>query len=132
VEEGGCGEDWWHPECLVGLTREEYLKSIEMPKVGETNGSLEKEAAEVTNRDSDQATEIETEQNGNGPTKQSETSGQPIAVGPGADGNDIAAQAEEGEGEESRARRGESRDRGMREGVEEDNGSDDESLEVLE
>lgn len=21
VEEGGCGEDWWHPECLVGLPR---------------------------------------------------------------------------------------------------------------
>ena len=21
VEEGGCGEDWWHPECLLGLSR---------------------------------------------------------------------------------------------------------------
>lgn len=21
VETGGCGEDWWHPECLVGLPR---------------------------------------------------------------------------------------------------------------
>ncbi|GAB7341239.1 hypothetical protein MBLNU457_7517t2 [Dothideomycetes sp. NU457] len=23
VESGGCGEDWWHPECLLGLPREE-------------------------------------------------------------------------------------------------------------
>lgn len=21
IEDGGCGEDWWHPECLMGLTR---------------------------------------------------------------------------------------------------------------
>ena len=24
VEDGGCGEDWWHPECLVGLSRDWY------------------------------------------------------------------------------------------------------------
>lgn len=24
VEEGGCGEDWWHPECIVGLPRKWY------------------------------------------------------------------------------------------------------------
>jgi E3 ubiquitin-protein ligase UBR7 len=22
VEDGGCGEDWWHPECLIGLPRD--------------------------------------------------------------------------------------------------------------
>lgn len=22
VEDGGCGEDWWHPECLLGLPRD--------------------------------------------------------------------------------------------------------------
>ncbi|KAF2152753.1 hypothetical protein K461DRAFT_294395 [Myriangium duriaei CBS 260.36] len=22
VEDGGCGEDWWHPECLMGLPRQ--------------------------------------------------------------------------------------------------------------
>ncbi|KAF2402614.1 hypothetical protein EJ06DRAFT_580828 [Trichodelitschia bisporula] len=22
VEEGGCGEDWWHPECVVGVERD--------------------------------------------------------------------------------------------------------------
>ncbi len=24
VEDGGCGEDWWHPECIVGLPRKRY------------------------------------------------------------------------------------------------------------
>ncbi|KAL4995635.1 putative zinc finger in N-recognin-domain-containing protein [Aspergillus recurvatus] len=24
TETGGCGEDWWHPECLIGLTRDWY------------------------------------------------------------------------------------------------------------
>jgi len=24
MEDGGCGEDWWHPECIVGLIREWY------------------------------------------------------------------------------------------------------------
>ncbi|THC97531.1 hypothetical protein EYZ11_003011 [Aspergillus tanneri] len=24
VETGGCGEDWWHPECLIGLPRNWY------------------------------------------------------------------------------------------------------------
>ena len=24
-QEGGCGEDWWHPECLLGLPRNWYL-----------------------------------------------------------------------------------------------------------
>jgi E3 ubiquitin-protein ligase UBR7 len=24
VETGGCGEDWWHPECLIGLSRDWY------------------------------------------------------------------------------------------------------------
>ncbi|KAF4540957.1 Zinc finger N-recognin protein [Lasiodiplodia theobromae] len=26
VEDGGCGEDWWHPECLIGLPRDWYKK----------------------------------------------------------------------------------------------------------
>lgn len=27
VETGGCGEDWWHPECLIGLPRDWYKKA---------------------------------------------------------------------------------------------------------
>ena len=25
-EQGGCGEDWWHPECLMGLPRDWHIK----------------------------------------------------------------------------------------------------------
>lgn len=25
--DGGCGEDWWHPECLLGLPRDWYLSA---------------------------------------------------------------------------------------------------------
>jgi E3 ubiquitin-protein ligase UBR7 len=30
--EGGCGEDWWHPECLLGLPRDWYETSIDHKK----------------------------------------------------------------------------------------------------
>ncbi|KAF2147423.1 uncharacterized protein K452DRAFT_261910 [Aplosporella prunicola CBS 121167] len=36
VEQGGCGEDWWHPECIVGLPRDWYKKNAE--KNGKTMG----------------------------------------------------------------------------------------------
>lgn len=36
VEDGGCGEDWWHPECLVGLPR---VKAELKPEV-HTHGAL--------------------------------------------------------------------------------------------
>lgn len=26
VDTGGCGEDWWHPECVMGLPRDWYKK----------------------------------------------------------------------------------------------------------
>ncbi len=29
VEDGGCGEDWWHPECVIGLSRNWYMKAQE-------------------------------------------------------------------------------------------------------
>jgi len=34
----GCGEDWWHPECLMGLPR---VKGEEKPVKPEMNGALE-------------------------------------------------------------------------------------------
>lgn len=42
VESGGCGEDWYHPECLMGLPKDWYLKNSDAdkenaaPAVGET------------------------------------------------------------------------------------------------
>ncbi|KAJ5651846.1 hypothetical protein N7507_009272 [Penicillium longicatenatum] len=29
IETGGCGEDWWHPECLIGLPRDWYKVKIQ-------------------------------------------------------------------------------------------------------
>ena len=40
VEDGGCGEDWWHPECVVGLPRRWYEK--------------EKKTADIANGESQQ------------------------------------------------------------------------------
>ena len=37
VEDGGCGEDWWHPECLMGLP---HQKPHHESKT-ESNGNLE-------------------------------------------------------------------------------------------
>ncbi|KAM3413652.1 hypothetical protein BST61_g10345 [Cercospora zeina] len=39
VEDGGCGEDWWHPECLMGLPRIKHEPRAESK--AETNGGLE-------------------------------------------------------------------------------------------
>lgn len=42
--DGGCGEDWWHPECIVGLGRDwlQSMKSEPKPeKAAEENGEDE-------------------------------------------------------------------------------------------
>lgn len=38
VENGGCGEDWWHPECVVGLPRRWYEKEKKEIGANGTNG----------------------------------------------------------------------------------------------
>jgi len=38
VESGGCGEDWWHPECLLGLSRETKPWKNEQVKEGNDAG----------------------------------------------------------------------------------------------
>lgn len=38
-EDGGCGEDWWHPECLVGLPRRWYEQ--EKQQKSSTNGAYQ-------------------------------------------------------------------------------------------
>ncbi|KAL4900830.1 putative zinc finger in N-recognin-domain-containing protein [Aspergillus multicolor] len=39
-ETGGCGEDWWHPECLIGLPRDWYKN---LDKKGTTENGDSKE-----------------------------------------------------------------------------------------
>lgn len=96
VEDGGCGEDWWHPECLVGYTREEYAKMVEKPKVEETAAGAEMTDVpmEIVNEDKPAAT---TENTGHASVQSTITGTIDAAVanGTGIDCNDIAAEAEE-------------------------------------
>ena len=39
-ETGGCGEDWYHPGCLVGLGPKWFEKMSKKPSSGTTNGAL--------------------------------------------------------------------------------------------
>jgi E3 ubiquitin-protein ligase UBR7 len=34
VEEGGCGEDWWHPECLMGVPRQQPQPKPKQEAIG--------------------------------------------------------------------------------------------------
>jgi E3 ubiquitin-protein ligase UBR7 len=97
VEDEGCGEDWWHPECLVGYTREEYAKMIEKPKVEETTHNVEmSDALKTEGTEDDRTTNGQT--NGHTEAAQATITGTidaAVANGTGIDGNDVAAEAEE-------------------------------------
>jgi E3 ubiquitin-protein ligase UBR7 len=82
VNDGGCGEDWWHPECLVGFTREEYAKSIEKPATKDEN-----------------STSAKVEINGEAKKEETSTADTPVLDTAdlernGTDGNDVLADAE--------------------------------------
>jgi E3 ubiquitin-protein ligase UBR7 len=97
VEDGGCGEDWWHPECLVGYTREEYAKMIEKPKAEETNGNFEMSDTPKKEGNGDDHT-ANGQTNGHKDAAQATITGTidaAVANGTGIDGNDIAAEADE-------------------------------------
>lgn len=54
VEIGGCGEDWWHPECLVGLPRgsQNTAKETEAtPKDEEAEAKVDKPAEDNADED---------------------------------------------------------------------------------
>ncbi|EMD66547.1 hypothetical protein GGP41_007970 [Bipolaris sorokiniana] len=94
--EGGCGEDWWHPECLVGFTREEYSKMIEKPETGLKSST--KEAMDV-----DKAAEGDNKANGNTAETvplNNTAIADAVTNSNGVDGNDIAAAGGEDEEED--------------------------------
>ncbi|KAF2030810.1 hypothetical protein EK21DRAFT_34220, partial [Setomelanomma holmii] len=96
VEDGGCGEDWWHPECLVGYTREEYAKTIEKPKAEESNSNGGKTEAPSG---ADVVPAV-GETNGHAASAQptiTATIDAAVANGGGINDNDIAADAEDEE-----------------------------------
>lgn len=88
AEDGGCGEDWWHPECILGVDREDYKKSTEQRKVEETksaNGMGNGIVKHVSVTSADE------------PANGLEDSRRPsvvTAITGGADGNDVAANEE--------------------------------------
>lgn len=43
--DGGCGEDWWHPECVVGLGRQWAKKIRDDPK--EQRDEVKEEGKEI-------------------------------------------------------------------------------------
>jgi E3 ubiquitin-protein ligase UBR7 len=92
-DEGGCGEDWWHPECLVGFTREEYSKMIEKPaaemKSDAMGGMSFDKTAEQDNKTNGSAAETVA--------LSQTTIADAVTNSNGADGNDIAAAGAEDE-----------------------------------
>jgi len=44
-ETGGCGEDWWHPGCVVGLGPK-WFEGMEKKPANDTNGSAQPAAAD--------------------------------------------------------------------------------------
>jgi E3 ubiquitin-protein ligase UBR7 len=99
AEDGGCGEDWWHPECVVGLSRAEYKKSIEKPKVEHVNES----APKVPNGIKKEVSVTRSEEDAN-PDDHVDARRPSIvtaiAAGNGVDGNDIAAEADDDDDED--------------------------------
>lgn len=49
VEDGGCGEDWWHPECLLGLPRQQPHGGSDIS--AKVTGALETVEEEAEGRD---------------------------------------------------------------------------------
>ena len=91
--DGGCGEDWWHPECLVGFTREEFSKMIEKPKPEESKSAID--AMEIDKSTSEE-TKVEENSEALAPADQTAIAAA-VGNGRGVDGNDIAADGTEEE-----------------------------------
>ncbi|ORY01347.1 putative zinc finger in N-recognin-domain-containing protein [Clohesyomyces aquaticus] len=92
VEDGGCGEDWWHPECVVGFRREDYKKLIEKPKIdgtGEATESAPKVPNGITKETSFTREENHVDEHPDGRRPSIVTA---IVANNGVDGNDIAAE----------------------------------------
>jgi len=66
IETGGCGEDWWHPGCVVGLTAD-WREAPEHKKVSETskNEGLLETITEVAEASVEQRNAEAHETNGN-------------------------------------------------------------------
>ncbi|KAH0552993.1 hypothetical protein GP486_006810, partial [Trichoglossum hirsutum] len=53
VEDGGCGEDWYHPGCIVGLGRDWYEKA-QQQKATKPDGGITRDSKDAATEKSDQ------------------------------------------------------------------------------
>ena len=51
VDSGGCGEDWWHPECTMGLPRDWYKTETTEAKTAATDELQPSESVEEACKD---------------------------------------------------------------------------------
>lgn len=58
AEDGGCGEDWWHPECLIGLPRNWNEASKGSSRPEENENSAKGEANETVPEDGEDETPL--------------------------------------------------------------------------
>ncbi|KAF2711744.1 hypothetical protein K504DRAFT_403061 [Pleomassaria siparia CBS 279.74] len=109
ADEGGCGEDWWHPECIVGLNHEEYRLSMQKEKEGREQ-FRKKFSIEIRREFTFSRTEEDAHGNADArrPSMVTEIAASPAGTGTvapasvpnGVDGSDIAAEVEEEEEED--------------------------------
>ena len=90
VEDGGCGEDWWHPECIVGLDHEEYKKSFQRLHAKRESAQVDQPANGIV-----KAVTLNREEESVGPTEARRPS-IVTAVAGGVEGTDLGAR-EDGE-----------------------------------
>ncbi|KAF2687767.1 hypothetical protein K458DRAFT_360453 [Lentithecium fluviatile CBS 122367] len=97
VADGGCGEDWWHPECLLGFSRKDFKVYVHEMKARKKGTK----AAGITREISFTRTEEEANEHADSRRPSIVTAiAAGIANGIGVDGNDIAVDAAEEEEEE--------------------------------
>jgi len=85
--EGSCGEDWWHPECLVGFTREEFNDMIEKPKPKELDSATD---TMDTDKPTTEAAKVDKTSEAIAPPGQTDIAAA-VENGNSVDGNDVAA-----------------------------------------
>jgi E3 ubiquitin-protein ligase UBR7 len=92
VADGGCGEDWWHPECILGIAREDYKQYVRKWNARRKDLKTCGIMREIS------FTRMEEEANGNDDSRRPSivtAIATGIANDNGADGNDFAADADE-------------------------------------
>lgn len=98
AEEGGCGEDWWHPECVVGLNHEEYKMSIQKQTEEAQKEFRKRFSTEIKKEFSVSRLEEDANDDARRPSVVTAIAANSVnvtAVPHGVDGNDITVEGED-------------------------------------